>query len=270
MGTFHSNDIIGTLGNDRINGHQGNDNINARAGNDTLIGGPGIDELFGGTGNDIYFVGNDGETVVEFRDDGFDTLHFTVGDPGFAQNDVTYALKPSVEIEVLDTTSEKAEVSLTGNEFNNQISGNRMANVLKGEGGDDVLNGRLAEDELFGGRGRDTFVFNSAIAEDTPIGSPYKNVDVLKDFTTFVDKIQLDKVIFANVKAAASHRLLASDFSADPANPGNAHFIYNKVNGRLFYDDDGAGRAADPIHFATVLSGPKPPANLTHFDILVV
>ena len=129
-------------------------------------------------------------------------------------------------------------------------------------GGNDVLDGRLGSDDLTGGKGKDTFVFSSEIAKDVV------NVDTLRDFTTFVDKIQLNKVVFANAKAGAAHRLLASDFSDNAANPGNAHIIYNKANGHLSYDSDGSGRAA-AIQFAKVLSGSSP-SDLTYFDILVV
>ena len=70
----------------------------------------------------------------------------------------SYALQAGSEIELLTTTSDKARgtISLTGNEFDQQIIGNAGVNILDGKGGADIYTG---------GAGKDVFVLSGGAAD---------------------------------------------------------------------------------------------------------
>ena len=267
-GTNTANTMTGTTGSDRLNGGAGNDTLTGQGGNDTVLGGAGADVLAGGAGNDTYYADSN-DVIQEASGAGRDILYFSVG-----AGTTTFKLADQAEIEAIDVDmkdlfSRGSPLTIIGNGFNNEITGNDRGCTLQGMGGKDTLVGGLGADTLAGGTGKDVFVFNTAVSKNSPFGNNILNIDTVQDFTTFVDKIRLDHVIFANAEAAKSHRLLASDFSDKPAKPGDTHIIYDKANGHLFYDPDGKGHLA-PIHFATLQRGGKPPNDLTHFDILIV
>jgi Ca2+-binding RTX toxin-like protein len=76
------NDVIDGGGqNDAVNGGLGADTIRGGSGNDSLSGDEGNDVLYGGTGEDqFYFIAGGGsDTVMDFRLDQFDELHFSNG-----------------------------------------------------------------------------------------------------------------------------------------------------------------------------------------------
>jgi len=67
--------LIGTAWNDVMTGGPGSDVIVGQGGNDIIDGGAGApNELYGGTGNDIIIVRQAGDTVIEFENEGVDTI----------------------------------------------------------------------------------------------------------------------------------------------------------------------------------------------------
>ena len=59
-------------------GNAANNVINGNSGNNLIDGGAGADSMFGGAGNDTYFVDNAGDGVVEYANEGNDTVFSTV------------------------------------------------------------------------------------------------------------------------------------------------------------------------------------------------
>ena len=120
-------DLNGT-GNDLGNTLIGNAGANRLEGGllwDTLDGGPGADTMLGGPDDDWYFVDDPGDVIVEYADEGWDTV----------DSSASYAL--SANLEYLRLTG-MADLSGTGNALDNYLEGNAGANTLAGGPGDDT------------------------------------------------------------------------------------------------------------------------------------
>jgi Ca2+-binding RTX toxin-like protein len=117
-----------------------------------------------------------------------------------------------------------------------------------GTAGDDWLEGGLGNDRLAGGSGKDSFVFREAGAS---------NADLITDFSTSWDNIQLD---FDGLPGlGATGRFVSGDarFAANAsgtAQDASDRIIFNTSTGQVFYDADGAGGADGQLLF-TLTSG---------------
>jgi VCBS repeat-containing protein len=121
----------------------GDDTLNGTPGDDTLDGLEGADTMIGGPGDDAYYVDSMGDTVVEYADEGFDTIYSSAP---------TYFLPDGVERLVLVGNA----VSGFGNGFDNQIFGNSGDNTLLGQASDDLLDGGAGGDYLDADGGNDS------------------------------------------------------------------------------------------------------------------
>ncbi len=119
----------------------GTDVINATgdAGNNILTGNSAANILTGGLGDDTYVVGA-GDTIVEYANEGVDTV----------ESSSIYTLDANVENLNLTGT---AAINGTGNSLNNVITGNAGNNVLDGGDGVDILYGGDGNDTLIGSAG---------------------------------------------------------------------------------------------------------------------
>ncbi|CUS31830.1 calcium-binding protein [Candidatus Nitrospira nitrificans] len=149
VGTPGNDVLTGGRGDDTLNGLAGHDRLNGGHGNDVLDGGTGVDTMQGGPGHDTYTVDRPGDVVVEFADDGIDTVH----------SSLLYTLGAHLENLTLTGT---AAISGTGNALNNVLLGNGANNTLQRGAGHDRLDGGLGSDVLIGGGGDDTYVVDRA------------------------------------------------------------------------------------------------------------
>ena len=100
-------------------------------------------------------------------------------------------------------------------------------------------------------------------------------MDLITDFASGKDYLQLSKAVFAgiNTGAGVGHGAIIKDaefVSSPTANHGttaNAHLIYNNTSGVLYYDADGSGVGA-AVEVA-ILGTTMHPA-LVASDILIV
>ena len=256
-----------TLTGSAING-TGNTLKNIITGNDSnnvLDGGAGVDKLIGGLGNDTYIIdltvaGKLEDTITETG--GIDTLQLR----GTTTNIAAVTLTLDKALENLDASATVTSLlNLTGNTLDNILTGNAANNVLSGlvgndtligDAGNDMLMGGLGLDNLSGGLGNDTFVFDSAL-------NASNNVDVITDFTSGADKLQLSAKIFAKVKGVKFSDVFHDTAITD--SHVNNYIIYDSSTGIVSYDADGVGAGA-AVQFATLTGLPT----LTATDFTVV
>jgi Ca2+-binding RTX toxin-like protein len=153
--------LLGRSGDDILRGGAGDDVLRGGRGNDFLYGGSGADTMRGGAGNDYYVVDNEGDTVIEAVDAGWDEIHTALA---------TFSIEALPNIEGLTAATNGAH-DLRGNSGDNFIAGDGGNDVLRlQDGGDDTVYGGAGSDNIFiigaltsadiinGGEGIDTLV----------------------------------------------------------------------------------------------------------------
>jgi Ca2+-binding RTX toxin-like protein len=197
------------------------------AGADTLVGTAGADVMSGGAGNDTYYVNNAGDQVIEAVGGGTDTVYASVN----------WAMAPGQEIENLRAygAAETSGVTLTGNEFNNELIGGT---------GNDILDGKGGSDTLIGGGGNDVFRFDTTLSAG--------NLDTVADFNSSTDTLDLDHTVFTGLTPGV---LASASFALDSANGAGPQIVYNHTTGALFFDSNGAA-AGGATEFASLSGAP--------------
>lgn len=110
---------------------------------DSISGGA----MYGGPGDDYYHVDSATDVIVEYANEGNDSVFSWIK---------SYTLTSHVENLYLETGS-VAETG-TGNGLANKISGNELNNILNGQGGHDELIGDFGNDTITGGGGHDRII----------------------------------------------------------------------------------------------------------------
>lgn len=145
---------------------------------------------------------------------------------------------------------------LIGNEWDEQLFGGKGNDKLYGGSGWDILDGGPGSDLLDGGPYGDAFRFSSKLGKG--------NVDKVKLFSPYYDRIELDIRIFKNLEPGWLEAA-ALRFGSNAADPDD-RIIYNLNSGALFYDPDGDGPAGK-IKFAILANKPE---KLHEGDFLVI
>ena len=128
---------------------------------------------------------------------------------------------------------------LVGDSTANAFAGNMGADTLRGRGGDDVLGGGIDEDLLTGGKGDDTFVLFSNFDPDA---------DTITDFGKGDDLLE----VWANLFGVTEENFVLVSGSEPTASGAGPQFLFDTDDGRLQFDEDGAGGEA-PHLVATLL-----------------
>lgn len=135
MASNSGGSLAGGTGNDMLYGGTGSDKLNGSSGSDTM---------YGGKGSDTYYIDSAGDYIVEYGNEGTDTVVSTI----------SYNLYSVLENLTLSGSS---NINGGGNDLNNILVGNSGNNVLDGGYGNDVINGSLGTDTMLGGAGDDIY-----------------------------------------------------------------------------------------------------------------
>ncbi len=178
-GTWNSDYLLGSNGADRFDPFGGNDFIDGRGGLDTVS-----------------------YAIDVFRD-------------GIVGIDADLARGTIIDTSSWIDTVVSIE-NVFGSFWSDSISGNALANVLDGDDGNDVLRGRGGNDKLYGGIGVGNDVLFGGVGNDRLEGGAGNDIlrgglgidtfvftkggdeDIIKDFTTGVDKINVAAFGFAS------------------------------------------------------------------------
>ncbi len=190
-----SADTDGT-GNGQDNVLTGNAGVNTLiggAGNDTLDGGASVDTLIGGLGDDIYYVDGYSDIIIEYANEGFDSVYASV----------------SIDLSIFDyggieniTLTGAENISITGDSQSNNIVGNSGANVLLGGAGDDIINGGAGADTMVGGSGNDTFYVDNVA--DIVSENEGEGADTVYASVNFVLQNWVENLILTGVAASGT------------------------------------------------------------------
>lgn len=140
---------------DRLFGGSGNDRLFGGSGNDILDGGDrnqlasfqsGDDTMYGGSGNDTYYIDSIGDSIIEYANEGIDTVY----------SSISYTLGDNQENLTLTSSFSFFSLNGFGNVLNNRIIGNSEGNSLYGYGGNDTIEGGFGNDSLYGCTGHDS------------------------------------------------------------------------------------------------------------------
>ena len=250
---------VSLTGNNAANvltGNSGNNFFNPRGGDDTLQGGAGNDQVTLGGGG----VASYGNKVIDLGA-GFDRLDFS----GLAKSALVVDLAAGTLVGGGTGGAGSATLmsieQVFGDGFADRLSGSAAAESLNGGGGNDTLDGRGGNDTLTGGLGADAFVF------DTAPGAG--NVDLVSDFVSATDKIDLENSVFTALGAAGNFAAGDARFAAGAGftsgRDASDRIVYDTTTGNLYYDADGNGAGAAQL-FATVQGHPAVAAT----DITVI
>jgi Ca2+-binding RTX toxin-like protein len=187
--------------------------INGNTGANALSGGLANDTLRGNSGSDTL-SGEDGNDQL-FGDTGADTL---LGGLGVDR--------------------------LEGGAESDYLDGGATGDTILGQAGDDTIVGGVGRDTMTGGTEADVFVFNVG---DTGLNAT--SPDIITDFATGVDRIDLSSVAGPLAPAAYAETAIATDVFADALAAANAQlgpglsvvFVAGSVKGFLFWDSNGDG-----------------------------
>jgi len=143
--------------------------------------------------------------------------------------------------------------TLFGDAGTDTLLGGAGNDIIAGGSGSDTLNGQSGLDTLVGGTGRDSMnggteadIFKFAFGDTTTVST---TIDVITDFTTGSDKIDLDFVNGGISAAAYSEGLIATNSFTDALASAQAMlsggksvaFVAGSTDGWLFWDTNGDG-----------------------------
>jgi Ca2+-binding RTX toxin-like protein len=287
---LHNTTLLGNAGANMITaanvatvmrGGAGDDTLVGGSGNDVLGGGTGNDSMTGGAGDDTYVVDSANDIVIELSGGGTDTLitstlsliSGTTAQLNNVENvTLTGALNLSATLGLNNNvlTGNDGDNNLNSGEGHDTVYGGEGADTLAGQDGNDSLDGGAGNDSLNGAFGADTLVggdgddtLRGDVRNDTLTGGSGADVflfsddglsstDVITDFETGVDRIDL--TAFGQLENA----------SAAPSASGGGFFAYSTSNGvsTLIVDADNNGFN----EFTIILT--NGPATLTAADVI--
>ena len=272
FGGIGNDSLDGGLGADLLEGGDGNDtyyidafSIDGVSSNDDIVvefAGAGIDTVIStltyilpdnvenltvlqgnGTGNNLANVikGGTGDNFV-YGLGGNDTINGNEGEDRLYGGDGNDVISGGSEIDNL--FGEAGNDTLLGGADGDYLYGDIGDDILSGQSGSDVIVGGLGRDTLTGGLDIDYFKFGMA---DTSVSA--STIDVITDFTTGVDRIELEYLNRNGVGIGYSEAAITTNSFNDAFASAQAMlsggksvaFVAGSTDGWLFWDNNGDG-----------------------------
>ncbi|MDD1417071.1 hypothetical protein MEN41_21430, partial [Dolichospermum sp. ST_con] len=243
----------GNSANNRLIGNSAPSTLSGGAGNDFLNGGAGIDSLVGGDGDDKYVIDSN-DVVLELAVATSGIQGATSGiDSVFSF--VTYTVGDNVEnLSLLGSSA----INGTGNNTSNSISGNDANNTLTGAGGNDIIYGNAGNDILIGDAGNDSLTgglgsdrFQYTTGGTNTFSTSVFGTDIITDFVSGTDKINVGKDTFKLVTTAGTTGLPVADFASvasdDLVALNTAKLVYSSGTGNLYSNQNGSATGGDVL-----------------------
>jgi serralysin len=273
---------FGTSGADNLTGGSGNDMFHMTANDyvtDHIDGGAGIDTIdysSATTGVKITLTdainraGSTGGTVE---------ADFWKFYPAYSSHHQVVATLTSVENAIGSIFAD----TLIGNSARNVLNGGAGSDVINGGGGNDIIIAGLGADTLTGGGGDDTFVYTDyrdSGYTTVPLsggGNTVINhgVDVIKDFQTGQDRVDLSGINAQVTGGAHLHWIDTDEFTIDQftGHAGEVQFVGPLTAGSDWYvqiriDVDGDENADFYLNVATDFS--ESATYAVHSDFILV
>jgi Ca2+-binding RTX toxin-like protein len=235
--------FIGVQGIENVYGGLGNDTITGNALNNVFIGGAGNDSITGGTGDDIYLIDADtdgSDIIVETATGGIDIVDFRNTTTKAITLDLASLANQNIATGVTLLMSSGSIEHAYGGSLGDKLTGNSLSNNLLGSLGDDTLKGAAGNDLLIGGAGNDTFCFSGVPLTGANTVAAVLGTDTISDFAVGVDKIALSKATFTKFASIGAIGTNFASVTTDAlAGTNGAAIVYNRTNGKLFYNADG-------------------------------
>lgn len=239
-----------------VKGNALNNILWGNSGNNIINGGSGADLMRGRAGDDTYHVDNVDDNIVEYANEGFDTV---VSSVSFSLD--KWGRYDIEEIQLLGT----ANLYATGNSINNTLWGNAGNNVLDGGAGSDVMRG---------GRGNDIYHIdnvNDRVVEYSNQGldKVFSKVDFSLNLWGHYDIEQIELIGVTNINAtgnALNNTLIGNEgnnyldggLGADLMQGGKGNDIYyvDNINDQVIeYANEGFDKVISSIEFNLNQSG---------------
>jgi Ca2+-binding RTX toxin-like protein len=161
----------GLDGADNIYGSNYADSLSGGNGNDILLAYlsvNGSDTLVGGAGDDVYYLFENGDTIVELANEGFDTV-YTQADAVLFDNVEQVVIYGAASIITgnagnnnLFGLNSSIGLTLNGMAGNDWIMGSNQSDTLNGGADNDILQGLGGTNVMNGGTGDDVYYSTSA------------------------------------------------------------------------------------------------------------
>ncbi|HEX8574637.1 MAG TPA: calcium-binding protein [Allosphingosinicella sp.] len=225
--------IEGKGGNDFLFGGAGDDHLDGGDGNDVLDGWQGDDMMFGGLGDDVFTVDSTSDFVVEYADEGIDTirvklssytlptnfenadLHYHSGyiqvygnsaanlfilgpgehyvSGGAGSDTVSYAHYGAVIVDLTTGETDGAALNDILAGIEN-LTGSDQADVLRGNGSTNVFDGGAGADTMVGRAGSDIYYVDDAGDVVTELGGGGFDEIRIRILTSFTLPANVEKL----------------------------------------------------------------------------
>jgi len=242
-GNSSDNTINGTNNDDFLYGKNGDDILLGLGGNDLLSGGKGDDFLFGGDGDDIL-IGGKGSDIM---DGGAGADEFRGGK---GRDTVDYSTSTAGVTAYLNSNFSGGDAAGDTYSQVENVIGSGFADLLQNHNGGDAFGGSGA-DTLYGGGTDNSTEEGGRIRGDAGIDTlrmDYGNTtawlqngqgyDIVNQFIENEDNFFIDLSDFGLGATFDAAELVNSD--SHTAIGGNAQFIYDGDDSRLYFDANGS------------------------------